>query len=194
MSNARKKKDNLPSLEEILSGDNDHWNTHALRLVRALREEDPDLDPTEGLRAWSASIDEAVDHHAEPLTGDHAVAKIVDQLPEAQRPKVYRAVVRYLDATTWTAGEGDAEVELDLKATSALLGGRTKDPKTVSWTTSTRDKLRLVLDAEVEKLPGMLDDMDPKDRGALVLRLLGYIMPKAGPAEEGAPQVTTSTL
>ena len=44
-----------------------------------------------------------------------------------------------------------------------------------------RFKLKNLIDAELENLPGLLDGLEPKDRVELLVKLMAYAMPKVQP-------------
>lgn len=58
-------------------------------------------------------------------------------------------------------------------------------------TASLREKLKVVLEAELENLPGLLDDLEPDKRLRVFIDLLQYALPKATEQVESS-QITTS--
>lgn len=46
-----------------------------------------------------------------------------------------------------------------------------------------RDQIKAIVNAELSRLPEVLEGMEPRDRIAVVLKLVPYILPKVGPLE-----------
>ena len=74
------------------------------------------------------------------------------------------------------------------KGVSGNPSGRRKGSQNVI-TRELRDKLKQLIDAELENLPQLLDDLEPKDRVELLIKLLRFTIPIPRPinATAGEP-------
>lgn len=56
-----------------------------------------------------------------------------------------------------------------------------KTTKEAPKTLDLRDRLKVLLDRELERLPSLLDGLDGKDRLDAILKLMPLVLPKAKP-------------
>ena len=164
--------------DALINTKNEHWNGYALRFLCAAKEGGnlPDLDKAMDL--YAEVHDTILTHHDEPLKGDRAAEEILTKagMNEEQRRDIYHAVHAYLKGS---------EFDVDLSAGIALLKGRTKVKEAEPWTTATRNGLQEVVRRELEHLPATMEQLEPKDRLAILCKLLSFTMTKPSKVEGG---------
>ena len=62
-------------------------------------------------------------------------------------------------------------------------GGRKKGTPNL-LTGTTKEIIGQIVLKELQRLPGLLDQMDPKEKADCIFKLLPYILPKTAPVEE----------
>lgn len=63
---------------------------------------------------------------------------------------------------------------------------RTKQRKEVPRTLDLRDRLKTLIEAELERLPKLLEGLKDKERLDVILKLMPLVMPKAKPVNHNA--------
>ena len=169
MSKARKQSN---TAEALLRTDNDHWNGYALRFLASVKERELFTDYDQAMVAYQDVIGLATDHHAEPLRADREIAKRLEAFTEDQRRAIYQGALSYLRNSSFDT----EEEELDLSPLLAILKGRGNEPELPSWATSTRGRIQELIRKQLEDLPALLEQLEPKDRVAALTRLLPYTM------------------
>lgn len=172
--------------EKLLRTENEHWNGYALRYLVEVKESK--LFPKEedkALELYNAVIEQAVELHEHPLRAEREVGKLLEKLTEAQRTLIYQGAYRYLRGTQY----GPEDAPIDLGPVLSLMKVHTKQTELPSWSTTARERLQQLLRSELEALPQTIAQLDPKDRVAVLTRLLPYLLPKA--EEQPSPNVTT---
>lgn len=157
--------------EALVSTDNDHFNGYALAFLCKAKEggKFPDLDKAMAL--YSDVLNVIQEHHDEPVKGDRAAEALLAEagLNEEQRAEINLAAYTYLKGS---------EFDVDLSVGIALLKGRTKAKVEPTWTAGAREGLQELVKRELAALPSTLEGMDPKDRVAVLCKLLPYALPR----------------
>ena len=112
-----------------------------------------------------------------------AIAKRLEAFTEDQRRAIYQGALSYLRNSSF----GTEEEELDLSPLLAILKGRGNEPELPSWATTTRGRIQELIRKQLEDLPALLEQLEPKDRVAALTRLLPYTMNRG---EGDSPTVT----
>lgn len=60
------------------------------------------------------------------------------------------------------------------------------EKKNVPKTLDLRDKLKVIVDAEIERLPGLLGTLSDSDRLSVILKLMPLVMPRSKPVHHAA--------
>jgi len=169
-------KRNTGAAEAAIATENEHFNGYAVRFLCAAREggKFPDLDKAMGLYREVVGTIEA--HHAEPLKGDRAAEALMDKagMNEEQRREIYQGALTYLRGS---------EYDVDLSVGIALLKGRTKAKEAPAWTAGARVELQELVRRELEHLPATMESLEPKDRIAVLCKLLPYALPRLNNVE-----------
>lgn len=164
--------------DALINTKNEHWNSYALRFLCAAKEggKFPDLDKAMDL--YSDVVAMVQHYHDQPLRGDREAEAMLEKagMNEEQRRDIYHAVRAYLKGS---------EFDVDLSASIALLKGRTKVKEAEPWTTATRNGLQEVVRRELEHLPATMEQLEPKDRLAILCKLLSFTMTKPNKVEGG---------
>jgi hypothetical protein len=61
--------------------------------------------------------------------------------------------------------------------------------KEVPRTLDLRDKLKEIVDAEIERLPGLLETLSDSDRLSVILKLMPLVMPRSKPVHHAANEL-----
>ena len=69
-------------------------------------------------------------------------------------------------------------------------GGRKKGTPNL-LTGTTKEIIGNIVLRELQRLPALMDQLDPKEKADCILKLLPYILPKTAPVEEPAAKSTT---
>jgi hypothetical protein len=164
-------KRNTGAAEAAITTNNEHFNGYALAFLCKAKEggKFPNLDTAMGLYCEVLGTIQA--HHAEPLKGDRAAEVLMDKagMNEEQRRDIYQAVRAYLVGS---------EFDVDLSMNIALLKGRTKAKEAPAWTSVARVELQELVRRELEHLPATLESLEPKQRIAILCKLLPYALPR----------------
>lgn len=59
-------------------------------------------------------------------------------------------------------------------------------PNNVPLTLDLRDRLKVLVESELDRLPGLLDGLNDKERLDVILKLMPLVMPKAKPVHHNA--------
>lgn len=169
-------KRNTGAAEAAIATKNEHFNGYALAFLCKAKEggKFPDMDTAMGL--YCEVLDTIQAHHDQPLKGDRAADALMDKagMNEEQRRDIYQAVQAYLVAS---------DFDVDLSVGIALLKSRTRGKQTPSWTVGARVQLQELVRREMENLPSSLDSLEPKDRIAILCKLLPYALPRLNNVE-----------
>jgi hypothetical protein len=162
--------------EAAITTGNDHFNGYALAFLCKAKEggKFPDLD--KAMRLYCEVLNTIQAHHEEPLKGDREADALLDKagMNDEQRRDIYQAVRAYLVGT---------EFDVDLSAGIALLKSRTKAKEAEPWTKGTREGLQELVRRELEHLPVTMESLEPKDRIAVLCKLLPYALPRLNNVE-----------
>jgi len=162
--------------EAAIHTDNEHFNGYALAFLCKAKEggKFPDLDKAMGL--YCDMLDTIQAHHDEPLKGDRMAEALMDKasMDEEQRRDIYQAAHTYLKGS---------EFDVDLSVGIALLKGRTKAKEAPAWTAGAREELQQLVRRELEHLPATMESLEPKDRIAILCKLLPYALPRLSNVE-----------
>lgn len=169
-------KRNTGAAEAAITTENEHFNGYALAFLCKAKEggKFPDLDTAMGL--YCEVLDTIQAHHDEPLKGDRAAEALMDKagMNEEQRRDIYQAVHAYLKGS---------EFDVDLSVGIALLKGRTKAKEAPAWISGARVELQELVRRELEHLPATMESLEPKDRIAILCKLLPYALPRLNNVE-----------
>jgi hypothetical protein len=186
---SKKSKQSKPPVEEgtaegLITSDNSHWNGYALQFLVTVKESN--LFPSEDIAMgyYQDVIELIVEKHDKPLDGDHGAAKLLEGLSEAQRLIIYQGAYEYLKNSSY----GGEEEPIDLTPAKKLLRIRTKEAPLPRWSTTAKDSLRDLVRKELDALPSTLEQLDPKDRVAVLCKLIPFVM---GKGEEVPPPSIT---
>lgn len=162
--------------EQLVSTDNPHFNGYALAFLCKVREGGKFPDVDKAMELYGDVLGMIQYYHDQPLKGDReAEAKLEKAgMSEEQRLEIYQAVHTYLEGS---------EFDVDLSVGIALLKGRTKAKAEAPWTTGAREGLQELVRRELAALPSTLESIDPKDRVAVLCKLLPYALPRLGTVE-----------
>lgn len=162
--------------EAAIATKNEHFNGYALAFLCKAKEggKFPDLDTVMDL--YCEVLETIQAHHDEPLKGDRAAEALMDKagMNEEQRRDIYQAVHAFLVGS---------EFDMDLSVGIALLKGRTKAKEAPAWTAGARVQLQQLVRRELEHLPATMENLEPKDRIALLCKLLPYALPRPNDVE-----------
>lgn len=76
-----------------------------------------------------------------------------------------------------------SEFDVDLYLSIALPKGRTKAKEATAWTVGARVDLQELVRRELEHLPATMESLEPKDRIAILCKLLQYALLKLNNVE-----------
>lgn len=158
-------------LEAITATDNPHWNEYALKFLGLARACGRFPDATVAVVLYAEVLGLVQEHHAEPLKADAEVEALLAgaAMDVEQRLIICRAAYAYLH---------ESEFDVDLTSALILLKERTKAPKVPGWARTTRSGLQDLLKRELEALPGILANLEPRDRISALCKLLPYALPR----------------
>lgn len=63
---------------------------------------------------------------------------------------------------------------------------QTKTSNTTPKTLDLRDRLKVLIDSELDRLPDLLDGLNDKERLDVILKLMPLVLPKAKPVHHAA--------
>ena len=187
---SKKSKQSKPPVEEgtaegLIASDNSHWNEYALQFLVTVKESN--LFPSEDLAMgyYQDVIELIVAKYDKPLEGDHGAAKLLEKLSDPQRLVIYKGAYVYLRNSSY----GEEDKPIDLGPAKELLRIRTKEPAPPpKWSTTAKASLRDLVKKELDALPSTLEQLDPKDRVALLCKLIPFVLAKG---DEVRPPSTT---
>lgn len=85
--------------------------------------------------------------------------------------------------TIWQPDPRSTQPLLNLSVGIALLKGRTKAKEAPAWTAGARVELQELVRRELEHLPATMESLEPKDRIAILCKLLPYALPRLSNVE-----------
>ena len=169
-------KRNTRAAEAAIATENEHFNSYALSFLCKAKEGGKFLDLDTPIGLYCDVLETIQAHHDEPLKGDRASEVLMDKagMNEEQRRDIYEAAYAYLVAS---------EFDMDLSVGIALLKVRTKAKKAPAWTIRARVELQELMRRELEHLPATIEGLEPKDRIAVLFKLLPYALPRLNSVE-----------
>lgn len=166
--------------DALVNGNNPHFNRFALRFLTSAKEGGLFSDLDKAMELYSDLIEIVHFYHDRPLEGDAFMEEYLAKagMDDAQRQKLYAGALTYLKGS---------EFDVDVSASIELMKPRAKEPDAPVWAEDARKGLRDLVSRELAELPETMAKLDPKDRVAMLCKLLPYTMPKQ-PDVEGKPE------
>lgn len=183
------KKSEIRALEGYFRTENEYWNEYAFDMLCETFQKGQFENPETPLKLFSSAIDIITSNSDSPLVVLDSISSEMNQnnLTDSQRLFIYEWMEKYLK---WTDFE-----DIDLSQIKELLNSQTnllknKKPEyNKPLVGGIRESLKDLVQAEIEKLPKTLEDLDTIQRLNILCKLIPYVLPKveAVHSEKGEP-------
>lgn len=180
-------KKQTEDLESYYTTENDHWNTHAFKMVCEVIKEQLFENKELPLQLYTEAFEAIAEHHEQPLTAVELIAADLDRntLTAKQKYFVYKWILKYLESSAFDYDTD--KIEALLKSHFNCLKAESEPKKPL--VKNLRETLKEQVQRELESLPETLKDLEPEKRLNIVCKLIPYVLPKveAVHSEKGEP-------
>lgn len=173
----------VQALESYFKTENEHWNGYALKTIRKALEKQLFSDFNKLMQLYEYSINIASESHRQkPFEGLQLIISEYDKQELNTKQKVYllEGVYEYLDRTDFD-GWYSTEIQDLMKSQIAVYNNELKNklPEyNKPLTGSIRDKLKELMQNELDQLPETLKELNPVQRLNILCKLMPYVLPK----------------
>lgn len=193
------KAKEIKTLESYFKTDNEHWNGYAFEMLCEVLKQGNFENPETPLQLFSKAVNIFMEQHDTPLQAVQNFVKETDKekLPPVQKLFVFEKVLDYVKNSEFE--EMDlGEINDLLKSQTARLKDEIKNQKpeyNKPMVGGIRDKLKELMQKELEQLPNTLKDLEPVQRLNILCKLIPYVLPKveAVHSEKGEPDRENTT-
>ena len=188
----------VQALESYFKTENEHWNVYALKAIRKALEKQLFSDFSKLMQLYEVSIAIASESYREkPFEGLQLIISEYDKNELTTEQKVYllEVVFEYLDNTDFGDWYSN-EIQDLMKSQISVYNNELKQPENNKpLTGNIRDKLKDIIQKEMEQLSETLKELEPVQRLNVLCKLIPYILPKveAVHSEKGEPETENKT-
>jgi len=170
------KQKEIEAIESYFETENDHWNKFAFEMLCEQSQQGRFESPETPLQLFSNSVEVLLQHYEHPFK---AVKLFTGQLDKqnpnpAQRLFIFDWLCKYLE---------QSEFDFDMKPIEDLLKShrdklKAESQQEKSLTKNIRQTLKETMQKEIERLPEVLETLEPKERLNILCKLMPFVFPK----------------
>jgi hypothetical protein len=170
---------NFEALQGYMTTENEHWNNWMFEITADAIKGGQFNDIEQALELFSFWLDAATTNHKQPLKALFEIQRELDskQATAQQALFIWDYLIKYIRNSVFEEGEMTDFVQM---AASYAKRIRTTESENAEkpLLVGMREQLNDILNNELQKMPLLLEKLDPEKRLAVLCRLLPLTMPR----------------